>query len=57
MEPATLDDWTGRYREVIAPFWSQPGFARVSFVEANGVLIEFMEFTGDPEQWYPEASR
>ena len=57
VEPGTLLDWTARYRVVIEPFWSQPGFAQVAFVESNGALIEFMELHGDPEQWYPEVTR
>ena len=43
VEPGTLLDLTARYRAGTEPFWSQPGFAQVAFVESNGALIEFME--------------
>ena len=53
--PGTLREWTSRYRVVLEPWESQPGFAWVSFVEVGGGLVEFMEFSGNPEQWYPET--
>jgi hypothetical protein len=49
----TLDDWTHRYHVLLEPFEAQKAFLRVSFVMINGGAVEFMEFAGDPEQWFP----
>jgi len=54
VQPGTLDEWTHSLgRVLLEPFEAQTEFVRVSFVFVTGGAVEFMEFKGDPNQWFP----
>lgn len=50
----TLDALTAAADEVlIEPWEAQKDVVRVAFVLKDGACIEYMEFMGDPQQWFP----
>lgn len=38
---------------LLAPWEAQKGVVRVGFALVHGACIEYMEYFGDPEQWFP----
>ncbi|NMH97397.1 hypothetical protein [Pseudonocardia acidicola] len=38
---------------LLEPWEAQKGVVRVAFALKDGACIEYMEYMGDPEQWFP----
>jgi hypothetical protein len=50
----TLDALMAAADEVLLEPWeAQKDVVRVGFVLKDGACIEYMEYIGDPEQWFP----
>ena len=51
--PGTLDAVLEGQEVVLGPWEAQKGVVRVAFVHECGTYIEYMEYMGDPKQWFP----
>jgi len=50
----TLEALMAAADEVLLPPWeAQKDVVRVGFVLRDGAVVEYMEYMGDPEQWFP----